>query len=142
MKHRLLILVMSTLAIAGCGSGTAPEQQLTPEQQLKASFVKEIADSGIVRDFKQNGDEVLFSAKHGEQEDAKWRVHVDAASIERKPDGTTPYKGLVKSSWYVNGEQIVPRGAQADLPLAFLDRGIAQECWAFWDDSTHHWSWK
>jgi hypothetical protein len=42
----------------------------------------------------------------------------------------------------VNGEQIRPRGDQSDLPLAFLDQGIAQECWAFWDNSNHQWSWK
>ena len=134
MKKQLLFLGLSALAVVAC--------RAAPEQQLKDSFVQQIASSGIVRDFQQNGDEILFAAKYGERLDAKWRVHVDSASIEPDKDGTTPYKGEVKSSWYVNGEQIRPRGDQSDLPLAFLDKGIAQECWAFWDKSTRQWSWK
>jgi len=134
MKKRLLVLGLSALAVVACGAA--------PEQQLKDSFVQQIASSGIVRDLQQKGDEIVFAAKYGERLDAKWRVHVDSASIEPDPGGTTPYKGVVKSSWYVNGEQIRPRGDQSDLPLAFLDKGIAQECWAFWDKSNHQWSWK
>jgi hypothetical protein len=134
MKKWLLFVGLSALAVVAC--------RAAPEQQLKDSFVQQIASSGIVRDFQQQGDEILFAAKYGERLDAKWRVHVDSASLEPDRDGTTPYKGVVKSSWYVNGEQIRPRGDQSDLPLAFLDKGIAQECWAFWDKSTHQWSWK
>ena len=133
MKKRLLVLGLSAVVVA-C--------RAAPEQQLKDSFVQQIASSGIVRDFQQKADEVLFAAKYGERLDAQWRVHVDSASIERDADGTTPYKGVIKSSWYVNGEQIRPRGDQSDLPLAFLDKGIAQECWAFWDKRNHQWSWK
>jgi len=134
MKKRLLVLGLSALAAVAC--------RAAPEQQLKDSFVQQIASSGIVRDLQQKGDEIVFAAKYGERLDAKWRVHVYSASIEPDPGGTTPYKGVVKSSWYVNGEQIRPRGDQSDLPLAFLDKGIAQECWAFWDKSHHEWSWK
>ena len=134
MRKPLLVLGLSALALVAC--------RAVPEQQLKDSFVQQIASSGIVSDFQQQGDEVRFAAKYGERLDAKWRVHVDSASIERDTDGTTPRKGMVKSSWYVNGEQIRPRGDQSDLPLAFLDKGIAQECWAFWDKSNHEWSWK
>jgi len=133
MKKRLLVLGLGAVVVA-C--------RAAPEQQLKDSFVQQIASSGIVRDFQQKADEVLFAAKYGERLDAQWRVHVDSASIERDADGTTPYKGVIKSSWYVNGEQIRPRGDQSDLPLAFLDKGIAQECWAFWDKRNHQWSWK
>jgi|SRR5262245_29506347 len=133
MKKQLLVLGLSALLVA-C--------RAAPEQQLKDSFAQQIASSGIVRDFQQKADEVVFAAKYGERLDAKWRVHVDSASIERDADGTTPYKGVIKSSWYVDGEQIRPRGDQSDLPLAFLDKGIAQECWAFWDKRNHQWSWK
>jgi hypothetical protein len=130
----LVVLGLSALALFGC--------RAAPEQQLKDSFVQQIASSGIVRDFQQKDDEILFTAKYGERPDAKWRVHVDSTSIEPDTDGTTPHKGQVKSSWSVNGEPIRPRGDQSDLPLAFLDRGIAQECWAFWDKSQRQWSWK
>jgi hypothetical protein len=134
MKNRLLIVGSITLALVAC--------RAAPEQQLKDSFVKQIVASGIAHDVTQNGDEVLFSARYGDQLDAKWRVHIDSASIDRKPDGSTPSKGLVKSSWYLNGEPIRPSGSESNLPLAFLDKGIAQECWAFWDDSNHQWSWE
>ena len=83
-----------------------------------------------------------FTARYGDQREAKWRVHVDSATIDRSPDGSANERGLVKSSWYVNDEQIRPRGDQSDLPLPFLDNGIAQECWAFWDGTRHEWSWK
>jgi hypothetical protein len=136
MRKQLLVLGLIAVALFACRAAPAPEQQ------LKDSFVQQIAASGIVRDFQRNGDEVVFAANYGKRPEAKWRVHIDAASIERDTDGTTPQKGLVKSSWYVDGEQIRPRGDQSDLPLAFLDKGIAQECWAFWDKGQHEWSWK
>jgi hypothetical protein len=141
MRKQLLVLGFSALPLFACGAA--------PEQQLKDSFVQQIASSGIVHDLQQKDDDVLFTAKYGlftakygERPDAKWRVHVDSTSIEPDTDGTTPHKGVVKSSWSVNGEPIRPRGDQSDLPLAFLDKGIAQECWAFWDKSQHQSSWK
>src|SRR6266566_10089054 len=135
MRKHVLVLCVSAFALAGC-------RGRNPEQQLREAFVQQIASMAIVRDFQRTGDEVTFSAKYVEQPDAKWRVHIDSATVEHEGDGTTPYKGTVKSSWYVNGEQIRPRGSQSDLPLAFLDAGVAQECWALWDKNTQRWSWK
>ena len=135
MTKRVLVLFVSAVALAGC---RAPN----PERQLREAFVQQIASTAIVRDLQTNGDEVTFSARYGDELDAKWRVHIDSATVEHEGDGTTPDKGTVKSSWYVNGEQIRPRGDQSDLPLAFLDAGVAQECWAFWDKGTGRWSWK
>ena len=95
-----------------------------------------------MRDVRHDGDNVSFSARHGSQVDAKWRVHIDAVTIESQAGEATPSKGLVKSSWYVNGEPIRPRGDQSDLPTPFLDNGLAQECWALWDSRRQQWSWK
>lgn len=139
MREHVLVVCLSASALAACRAA-APEQR--QEQQLRDSFVQQIASTGIVRDFQRNGDNVSFSARYGNQLDAKWRVHIDSATIEPQADGTTNYKGVVKSSWDVNGEAIRPRGSQSDLPLPFLDNGLAQECWAFWDSSRHQWSWK
>ena len=133
-KH-VPVLCVSAFALAGCRD---PNQ----DQLLRDAFIQQIASTAIVRDLQQSGDDVTFSARYGEQLDAKWRVHIDSATIEHEGDGTTPHKGTVKSSWYVNGEHIRPRGSQSDLPLPFLDAGVAQECWAFWDKGTKHWSWK
>ena len=136
MTRHLVGICLSVGVLVGCRAAA------TPEQELKNSFVQQIASTSIVRDFQQTGDEVGFSARRGDQLDAKWRVRIDSAAIERQADGTTPRRGLVKSSWFVNGEQILPRGSQSDLPLALLDRGIAQECWADWDGGRHQWSWE
>jgi hypothetical protein len=136
IKHAL-VLCCGVLTLAGCGGAGA-----TPEQQLKDSFVQQIASTGIAQGLQHQGDEVTFTARRGDVADAKWRVHFDAATVENDTDGKTPRKGTVKSSWYVNGEQIRPRGDQADLPLPLLDAGLAQECWAFWDKGTQKWSWK
>ena len=136
MTRHLLGVCLSLGVLAGCRAAA------TPEQELKNSFVQQIASTSIVRDFQHTEDEVSFSARRGDELDAKWRVRIDSAAIERQADGSTPRKGLVKSSWFVNGGQIRPRGSQSDLPLAFLDRGIAQECWADWDEGRGKWSWE
>ena len=135
MTRHVLVLCLSAWTLAGCRGAN-------PEQQLRDSFIQQIASTPTVRDFQRHGDEVSFTLRYGEHPDAKWRVHVDSASIERAADGTVPSKGMVKSSWYADGEQIRPRGSQSDLPLVLLDRGIAQECWALWDKNGAQWSWK
>jgi hypothetical protein len=135
MIRRVICLGALAAAVAACGG-------VTPEQQLKDSFVQQIASSGFARDLQHQGDEVTFTGKRAEKNDAKWRVRFDAATIENDTDGKTPRKGTVKSSWFVDGEQIRPRGDQADLPLPILDAGLAQECWAFWDKNAGKWSWK
>lgn len=135
MTRHVLVLCLSAWTLAGCRGAN-------PEQQLRDSFIQQIASTPTVRDVQRHGDEVSFTLRYGEHPDAKWRVHVDSASIERAADGTVPSKGMVKSSWYADGEQIRPRGSQSDLPLVLLDRGIAQECWALWDTNGGQWSWK
>ena len=135
MTMRVLVLCASAIVLVGCG-------RPTPEQQLRDSFIQQIVSTANVRDVQRNPDDVSFTLRHGQNPDAKWRVHVDSASIERAANGSTPDKGMVKSSWYADGEQIRPRGDQSDLPLAFLDRGLAQECWAILDKSSGEWSWK
>jgi hypothetical protein len=139
MREQLLVVCLSASTLAACRpAAPAPRQ----EQQLRDSFVQQIVSTGIVRDFHRDGDTLSFSARRGKELDAQWRVHIDSATIEPQADGTTKDKGVVKSSWSVNGEPIPPRGSQSDLPLPFLDNGIAQECWAFRDSRTHQWSWK
>ena len=119
MREQLLVACVTASALIACRAA-APEQRR--EQQLKDSFVQQIASTGIVRNLQ--------------------RAHIDSATIEPQADGTTQDKGVVKSSWSVNDEPIRPRGSQSDLPLPFLDNGVAQECWAFWDSRSHQWSWK
>jgi hypothetical protein len=135
MRKHLLVACLSACALLGC-------RRATPERQLRDSFIQQIASLSIVRDFQRSGDEVTFSARYAEKPDAKYRVRIDSTAIEPAADGKTPYTGVVKSSWYINGEPVRPRGAYSDLPLPFLDNGLAQECWAFWEDESKQWSWK
>lgn len=139
MREHLLVVCLCVSALAACRAA-APQQRR--EQQLRDSFVQQIAATSIVRNVQRDGDNVSFSARHGSQLDAKWRVHIDSVTIELQAGEATPAKGIVKSSWYVNGEPIRPSGNQSDLPLPFLDSGLAQECWAWWDSRSQQWSWK
>jgi hypothetical protein len=139
VREQLFAVCVTASALIACRAA-APDQQ--PEQRLKDSFVQQIASTGIVHNLKRDGDTLSFSARHVDQPDATWRVHIDSATIETQTAGTTREKGVVKSSWYVNGEPIRPRGSQSDLPLPFLDNGIAQDCWALWDSRSRQWSWK
>jgi hypothetical protein len=135
MKTQLLegSLLLAILMLAGCG---------TPgEEDLRESFAQQIATVSLVRDFQRNGDELTFSGPYGAETDAKWRIHIDSAVIEPQDDETKPYKGTITSSWYANGRLIQPRGSYSDLPSEFLDKGVGQHCWAFWEKSTKRWGW-
>jgi len=139
MRTQVVVVCLSASALVACRPAAPAQRQ---EQQLKDSFAQQVASTPIVRDFQRSGDTLSFSARYGKQAGAKWRVHIDSATIQRRADGTTKDKRVVKSSWYVNGEPIQPRESQSDLPLPFLDSGIAQECRALWDSSAGQWSWK
>src|SRR4051812_24652849 len=110
MRKLLLIVCLCASALPACRAA-APERRR--EQQLRDSFVQQIASTAIVRDLRRDGDNVSFSARRGSQLDAKWRVHIDSVTIESPAGEATPSKGIVKSSWYVNGEAIRPRGDQS-----------------------------
>jgi hypothetical protein len=135
MHKYLLVVCLSAFGAIACRAAS-------PERSLKDSFLQQIGSTAGVRDLRRTDEEASFTARYGDTLDAMWRVHIDSSSIEFEPDGKTPNKGGVKSTWSVNGEPIRPRGEQSDLPLAFLDNGVAQECWAFWDGKTRTWSWK
>jgi hypothetical protein len=122
-------------------AGTAGCASRPSDENLRQSFLDQIASVAFVRDFQRSGDEVTFSGPYGSEANAKWRVRIDSAAIEPQDDQAQPFKGTVKSSWYVNDQLIEPRGAYSDLPAAFLDKGVSQDCWAFWDGSSSMWSW-
>jgi hypothetical protein len=123
------------LTLVACGGGRPDEAS------LRDSFVEQIRSVGFVRTFERKGDEVLFSGPYAGEADVQWRVRIDSVLIEPNTDESQPFKGTVKSSWFVDGKPIEPRGSQSDLPSDFLDKGIGQECWAFWEVSDSRWSW-
>ena len=56
-------------------------------------------------------------------------------------DDGISYQGHITSDWYANGEIVEFLGTMSALPTEFLDRGVAQECWAYWMEADLRWDW-
>jgi hypothetical protein len=137
-SHRTLlayVLAIAGLTGAGCAKPTV--------ERLRESFAQQLAANPSVKDFQQSGEELTFLGP-GDEGTAKWRVHIDSADIETTEDTRTPYKGVIKSSWYANGRQVLPSsdGRRSNLPPQLIANGLAQECWALWDAKGRKWGWE
>lgn len=139
-KSRVLQIaaVIFAMTVAGCGSGTPAVAG------LRESFAQQLASHSVVRDFQQNGEDLLFSGPGTEGGVVKWRVHIDSAVVEPTGDTRAPYKGTVKSSWYANDQIVRPSasGRDSNLPVDLTNRGLAQDCWALWDPAARKWGWE
>jgi len=62
MREQLLVACVTASALIACRAA-APEQRR--EQQLKDSFVQQIASTGIVRNLQRDGDTLSFLARNG-----------------------------------------------------------------------------
>jgi hypothetical protein len=136
MRIRFLrvALILAALPLAACGKPGG--------ESLRQSFAQQVASNRFVRDFQRNGEELLFSGPDGAGGDAKWRIHIDSVVIEPNEDKKQPYKGTVKSSWYANDQLVRPAGRDSNLPIELLDKGVSQDCWAFWEPETRRWDWE
>ena len=129
--------LLLVLFAAGCSSGEPDEAG------LRDSFVAQLTANRFVKDVQRSGDELRFSAPGAEGEaSASWRVHIDSAVVERSDNAANPYRGVVKSSWFANDRQVLPRGSSSNLPLELTSNGLAQECWALWDPAARRWGWE
>ncbi len=122
------------LAVAACAVQPG-------EVNLRSSFAEQIASVDGVEDFERDGDELTFSGPDGRGGTGNWRVRIDSVALEPGPDEQVPYQGHVLSSWRRDGELIEPLGSMSGLPEAFLDTGVAQDCYALWDTASHAWDW-
>ena len=120
----------------GCATPNEPAVD-----NLSASFSAQVASAISVRDFERDGDDLTFIGPDGAGGDAAWLVHIDSAVVEALGDVETPDRGIVVSTWYRDGREVEPSGSMSLLPDEFLERGIAQECWAFWEESDRAWAW-
>lgn len=134
--NRILLtaFVAATLSLPGC---TTPQAR-----GLRQSFAQQLAANPFIRNFQQNGDDIIFSGPGPEGTVTEWRVHIDSAVVEPNAAPRQPYKGTVKSSWRANGRLFQPRGRDSNLPLELTSTGLAQDCWALWDKGTRKWSWE
>ncbi|MYN64426.1 MAG: hypothetical protein F4X11_05275 [Acidobacteria bacterium] len=108
---------------------------------LKASFAAQIDSIGSVSGVAQTGDTLTFTQTRADGTEVQWRVAIDSAVIEEPAVDGAPIQGHVVSSWYADGELIEPLGSMSRLPDAFLEAGIAQDCWALWDADAGRWGW-
>jgi hypothetical protein len=129
-----------TLLVGAVAVGCAQPQ--ADAESLRASFAERIASSDFVDGFSSDRDELSFAGPDGNGGTATWSVRIETAVVEPNEfDETSPYQGRVVSEWRKDGEIVEYLGTMTALPMAFLDRGLAQECWAYWIETEHRWDW-
>ena len=126
--------VVLTLTTAGCGKPGVSD--------LRESFAQQLAANKFVKDFQKSGDDLQFTGPGADGTVIKWRVHIDSAVIDDTKDAEKPYKGTVKSSWYAGDFKVVPDRYESNLPLELIATGLAQDCWAVWNEATKKWEWE
>jgi hypothetical protein len=129
-----VVSIVALVTTAACSDKPAVDS-------LRDSFALQVAANRFVKDFQRTGDELLFTAPDTTGNSAKWRVHIDSFVIETDEE-TKRYKGTVKSSWFANGEPVIPSGRESNLPVELLDNGISQDCWAWWEPDARRWGWE
>ena len=137
MAARSLQIALSIAVVTvGCA------QPQADDEGLRDSFADRISSSSFVSDFTREGDEMTFSGPDGDGGTAAWRVRIDTTLVEPILfDETMPYQGRVTSEWTANGEVVEYLGNMTALPQDFQDRGLAQECWAYWVEAESRWDW-
>lgn len=133
---RLGLLWAVAAAAAGCAAAVEPTAD-----NLRASFAAQIDSVESVSGVEQTGDTLTFAETQDDGTEVQWRVVIDSAVVEPPAVDGAPTQGNVLSSWYADGEPIEPLGSMSRLPDAFLDAGIAQDCWALWDAEAGQWGW-
>jgi hypothetical protein len=136
-----IVLLVFVLGSGSCGMG-ATSCGAPAASALRDSFVAQLTANRFVSGLQRSGDEVTFSAPDVRGDRARWRVRIDAVGIQTNDDRAHPYKGIVRSSWFVNDQPVTPSPARSNLPLELTANGLAQECWALWDDAAGQWSWE
>ena len=122
--------------VAGCAAAVEPGPD-----NLRASFAAQIGSVESVSGVEHTGDTLTFTETEADGTEVQWRVTIGSAVVEEPAVEGAPTQGHVISSWYADGELIEPLGSMSRLPDAFLNAGIAQDCWALWDTDTGRWGW-
>lgn len=136
---RRLLQITPFLLVVALSQCAAPQAD---DESLRASFAERIATSAFVTDFTRDVDELSFAGPDRQGGTASWRVRIDTSLVEPNEfDDDLPYQGRVTSGWYANGELVEYLGNMTALPQEFLDRGLGQECWAYWVESEGRWDW-
>ena len=136
MSRWLQMVSLVGLAALGCA------QPQADEDSLRSSFSERIATSSFVSDFEREGDELRFSGPDGEGGTAAWIVRIETALVEPNEfDEASPFIGRILSEWVKDGKVAEFLGNMTAIPKEFQDRGLAQECWAYWIEANSAWDW-
>ena len=133
---RLGMMLVVAVVAAGCAAAVEPTAD-----NLRASFAAQIDSIESVSGVERTGDSLTFAETQADGAEVQWRVVIDSAAVEPPAVDGAPIQGNVLSSWYADGELIEPLGSMSRLPEAFLEAGIAQDCWALWDAEAGRWGW-
>jgi hypothetical protein len=136
MRSLLVLILTVVLAATACGGG-GPDAQ-----SLRDSFAQQLQANKFVTGFQRSGDEITFSGPKPEGGTATWKVRIDSAVVEPNSSQAQPYKGTVKSSWTADGQPVVPKGSESNLPIELMANGLSQDCWAYWEQGQNRWSWE
>lgn len=140
MAHRSLPVVLLAALVAAVTVGCAQPQ--ADDEGLRESFADRISESSFVSGFEREGDDLRFSGPDGEGGTAEWHVRIDTSLVEPNQfDDAMPFQGRITSEWTANGEVVEYLGNMTALPREFLDRGLGQECWAYWVAAEGRWDW-
>jgi len=140
-KVRRLVWLVVIAAIGAVTLGCT-HQVRADEEGLRRSFSDRIATSSFVSDFSRDADEFTFSGPDGQGGTATWQVRIESSLVEPNDlDESMPYQGRITSQWRADGKVVDYLGNMTALPQEFLDRGLAQECWAYWIESSARWDW-
>ncbi len=143
-----ILVLVAPVALAECAGAQGPNadagrsKEVMNEESLRDSFAERIQTTELVTDFVYGGDEFRFTGPDGEGGTIAWRVVIDSLLVEpRVFDEEQPYEGRVTSTWYANGEIVEYLGNMTALPEVYQDRGLAQDCWAYWMEDERNWDW-
>ena len=129
-----LVALAAMALVTACGAAEPDADN------LKVSFGAQIESVASVSAFERDGDALAFTETRADGDEVRWRVTIESAVVAR-PAGNAPIQGHVVSFWYADGELIERLGSMSRLPDAFLDAGIAQECYGLWDAEAGGWDW-
>lgn len=131
----LVLALVATLASTSCSSAPGAEG-------LRDSFAQQLAANTFISEFHRSGDTMTFRGPRPDGTPALWRVQIESAVIAQQDDARQPYKGTVRSSWFVGGEKVEITGGDSNLPIELTSNGLSQDCWAFWLADEKKWSWE
>jgi hypothetical protein len=136
MSRWLQVVSLVGITALGCAQVEADEES------LRNSFAERIATSSFVSDFTREGAELHFSGPDGDGGTAAWVVRIETSLVEPNEfDDASPFVGRILSEWVRDGEVAEFLNNMTAIPKEFQDRGLAQECWAYWIEANRAWDW-